>query len=120
MKNLRAGASGFTLVEVMIVVAIIGLLASIAIPTWTKARDTSRKNSCVANLKLLDGAKNSWAMEFNKAETAVPNLSDLVGDSLYIREIPLCPGNGSYILGPVNEVPTCTLAPSDGHTLPYD
>jgi len=56
---------GFTLVEIMIVVAIIGLLAGIAIPNFIKARETARKNACINNLRLIDGAIQQWAMEDN-------------------------------------------------------
>ena len=64
--------SGFTLVEIMIVVAIIGLLAAIAIPNFVKARTTAQKNACIANLKQIDGAKEQWALE-NKLTSGAAN-----------------------------------------------
>jgi len=106
--------SAFTLVEIMIVVAIIGLLAAIAIPNFIKAREFSQKNACIANLKQIDGAKNTWALEQKKVNADVPVDTDLFGTSLYIREKPGCPTGGTYSLLSVVEKPTCTTA---GHTL---
>src|SRR5436190_15688212 len=91
--------SAFTLVEIMIVVAIIGLLAAIAIPNFIKAREASQKNACIANLKQIDGAKQTWALETKQVSGATCNEGDIYGPTLYIRDTPSCPANGSYTVG---------------------
>ena len=69
--------SGFTLVEIMIVVAIIGLLAAIAIPNFVKAREQAQLNSIVNNLRITEGAKDQWALENKQGTGATPVNSDL-------------------------------------------
>ena len=69
--------SGFTLVEIMIVVAIIGLLAAIAIPNFVKARETAQLNSIVNNLRITEGAKDQWALENKKGTGDTPVNTDL-------------------------------------------
>ena len=118
MKTQSNRKAGFTLVEIMIVVAIIGLLAAIAIPNFVKARATAQKNACIANLKQIDGAVQQWALENKKAATDTYLITD-VTMLAYLKGsvIPVCPGNGTYSAGTtVSGSPTCSLSAS-GHTL---
>src|SRR5438874_13512058 len=95
-RNLR----GFTLVEIMIVVLIIGILLAIAVPNFIKARETSRAKSCVANLKQIQAAKEQWAMDNKIAATGVtPGSSDLIGSTSYIKNTPVCNSGGTYTFG---------------------
>src|SRR5947209_6724706 len=107
MKANPSRQAGFTLVEIMIVVAIIALLAAIAIPNFVKARTQSQRSACIANLKQIDGAKATWAMEQKKNNSDTPADTDLYGSSAYVRLAPACPANGTYTIGQVDTKPTC-------------
>ena len=121
-KNSRR--AGFTLVEIMIVVAIIGLLAAIAIPNFLKARATSQQNACINNLRQIDGAINEWAMETGQSNgNAVAAVSTV---SAYIKlnsssSVPTCPAGGTYSTTTVGATPqvSCSLSTlSTPHQLP--
>lgn len=105
--------SGFTLVEIMIVVAIIGLLAAIAIPNFVKARGTAQKNACINNLRQIDGAKEQWALE-NKKKSGDATVDSEVNAYIKGNVAPTCPASGTYVYGTVDTAPTCDIA---GHTL---
>jgi prepilin-type N-terminal cleavage/methylation domain-containing protein len=123
MKINTSRKAGFTLVEIMIVVAIIGLLAAIAIPNFIKARTTSQKNACINNLRQIDGAIQQWALENSKAADAdvVPEaLAVYLGrgaQGAALNDDIKCPAGGEYEVTDVSAAPTCTLGSSDGHTL---
>ena len=109
---------GFTLVEIMIVVAIIGLLAAIAIPNFVGARNSARKQACIANLKTIEGAKQVWALENNQADTAIPAFTVLTGGN-FLRSEPVCPSGGSYNVLAVSANPECADHKTNlGHALP--
>src|SRR6185295_17544648 len=102
--------SAFTLVEIMIVVAIIGLLAAIAIPNLIRAKDNAQRTSCSANLRTIEGVKANWALDARRQNTDVPTDADLFGLSAYIRDKPQCPAGGTYSLNQVDAKPTCSVA----------
>jgi len=122
MKIRASRNAGFTLVEIMIVVAIIGLLAAIAIPNFVKARTTSQQNACINNLRQFDGAVQQWALENKKTSTDTYGLTSI---QPYIKltstsTLPACPAGGAYAAGAnVAATPTCSLSTlATPHKLP--
>ena len=105
-----------TFLEAAMALAITGILAATIIPNFVKARCTSCPSACVANLKQIEGAKATWALEANKTPTDTPTDSDLFGPTAYIREKPACPAGGTYVVGTVGEKPRCSVG-RPGHTL---
>jgi prepilin-type N-terminal cleavage/methylation domain-containing protein len=122
--NKTSRKAGFTLVEIMIVVAIIGLLAAIAIPNFIRARATSQANACINNLRQIDAAINEWALENGKSTGS--GVAGPATVSAYIKlnsanSVPGCPAGGTYGTTTVGATPqvNCTLSTlTPGHKLP--
>lgn len=128
-RSIQKYKLGFTLVEVMVVVAIIGLLAAIAVPNFLRSRKNANASACVNNLRAIDHAVQQWAIENKKAGT------DIVPDPLMTSDIPgylksawsVCPTNDRPYPGgfQVSSDPICPNRrdyPNDpefsGHILP--
>lgn len=94
--------SGFTLVEIMIVVAIIGLLAAIAVPAFMKARNNAQRSACVNNMRLIEGAKDNYAVDYGETNGMLLTWGNLC---YYIKDLTnkcFCPTAPNYARGPTN------------------
>jgi prepilin-type N-terminal cleavage/methylation domain-containing protein len=107
--------SGFSLLEIMIVVTIIGFLAGLAFPAFMKARATSQKTRCIDNLRQIAGAKDQWAVEnyANNGDT-IPGGATAIAP-FFKRGFPECPANGNYLIDVVGVDPSCSVG--GGHTI---
>ncbi len=108
-----SASSGQQLVASM-AIAPAGMMAAIAIPSFVKARKTAKQAACMNNLRMLDAAKEQWALEQAKGDG---DEVDLTGVGAFIPggTMPTCPEGGVYELNPIGSAPTCSVP---GHALP--
>ena len=119
--KLTRNSKGFTLVEIMIVVAIIGLLAAIAVPNFVQARTTARKNACINNLRLIEAAKEQYALEANVASGGAVTAANidpyLKGTTVAV----ICPSDAtktfatSYTIDVVGTNASCKIDAANHH-----
>ena len=105
---------GFTLMEIMLVVSLIGMLAAMAVPAFARSRARSAGAACVNNLRQIESAKAQWAIATKASPTALPTDGDLFGPALYVKKKPECPAGGLYTIDTVNNPPSCD---QPGHVL---
>jgi prepilin-type N-terminal cleavage/methylation domain-containing protein len=106
VKTLRL--KGFTLVEIVIVLLIIGMLIGIAVPQFIRSREKARANTCIANLRQMSHSKDQFAMTNSLPEGTLVNPQDIWPMYLKTSQFPVCPAGGSYTIGVTGTEPTCT------------
>ena len=105
-KQNNKGEEGFTLIELIVVIAILGFLLAIAIPRYTTSRTRAAINASAANLKNLANAVELYATENNLTDYPIGSLETIVAD--YIPNVPEPPGDGNYIYSPSGSTYTIT------------
>lgn len=116
LRSFPSRRQGFTLVEIMIVVGVIGIMLMIAIPNFISARARAQVRICVKNLKSIDEAKQQWGFENRKLASAVPTWANIEPYFKNVQRRGVCPSGGNYNLRRLDLDPRCSKR-SVGHDL---
>jgi prepilin-type N-terminal cleavage/methylation domain-containing protein len=108
-RRSRAHGRGFTLLEIMIVVTILGLLVALALPNFLKSRNHARKMMCIENLSQIESAKQLWGLENARRTGDEPTRTDLIGVNGYIKAMPECQAGGEYRFNSIGTNATCNI-----------
>ena len=106
--------AGFTLIEILIVVAILGLLLGLAVPAYMKSRTQARKQVCIDTLSQIESAKQLWGLENGKKDGDSAPEDQIVGPNLYLKVKPTCPAGGVYDYKTIGQTAECNI---EGHVL---
>lgn len=109
ITRFRACRRGYTLLEILIVVAILGILVGLAFPNFIKSRAHAQKQMCIENLSQIESAKQIWGMESGRANGDAPGEADLIGPTSYMRKMPDCAAGGEYSFNAIGTNATCTI-----------
>ena len=109
LRPTTATRGGYSLIELMFVVAVIGVLLSIALPSFVRAREASAQTACIVNLRQIDYAKTLWVFEQKKEPEDIPKDADLFGPGKFVVRKPSCPSGGTYVLRAVKYRAACTV-----------
>jgi prepilin-type N-terminal cleavage/methylation domain-containing protein len=109
LKNINKRRGGFTLVEIMIVVAIIALLAAIAVPGFLRARKRSQATRILNDLRMIDSAVDQYAIETNRTTGAAVNTADWTN---YLKKGSVLYNSGKSVLGSAYGAQTVDTIPT--------
>lgn len=117
---------GFTLIEIMIVLAITGILVALVVPGYLRAVENTRGQTCQENLAQIESAKEQWALEFKHSDgTSVNDSSaflkdtNIFGFNGYIKKTPKCPASGTYSINSIGSDPTCSIGSGNIPFIPH-
>jgi prepilin-type N-terminal cleavage/methylation domain-containing protein len=108
----RRNRPGFSLLEIMVVVAIFSILMAIAIPNWVRARTMSQARACAHNLRTIQSAKEQYAMINKLPAGSTVTFAQLIAGQ-YLRVTPICPEGFNYTIGTIDQDPICQSGQPD-------